>query len=193
MVKQRMVAVGKRKNLIDSVSEQLILIPEGLYKARFIDHDCGVMFARQAKLMAVFEIIDGAYEGVRLAPYYNVKNSRGSLSKQRWKVGKSSNLIREFCDCTMIRYKRLDQLPLTDWRERCDYVQIKVKTVVQTSKQEKLTEFAQYSVIEAVARWPAPKNYSLVDNDKFISAALRSYANREEQFDPILIPKPTPA
>ena len=70
---------------------------------------------------------------------------------------------------------------------------IKVKTVVQTSKQEVLTEFAQYSVIERVARWPVARDYSLMDNDKFISAALRSYANLEEQFDPILIPKPTPA
>jgi len=185
--------MAKKKRLIDVVSEQMTLIPEGVYKARFIDHDCAIMFGSQPKLMAVFEIIDGEHEGVRLARYYNVKNSRGSLSKQRWKVGKSSNLIREFCDCTRIRYKRLDQLPLTDWRERCDFVQAKVKTVVMTSTQEVLSEFAQYSVIEKVSRWPMPRNYSLMDNDQFITAALRSYANREEQNDPTLIPKPTPA
>jgi len=185
--------MAKKKRLIDVMSDQMVIIPEGIYKARFVDHDCAVMFGSQPKLMAVFEITDGPYKGIRLARYYNVKNSRGSLSKQRWKVGKSSNLIREFCDCTRVRYKRLDQLPLTDWRERCDYVQIKVKTVVQTSKQEVLTEFAQYSVIERVARWPVARDYSLMDNDKFISAALRSYANLEEQFDPTLIPKPTPA
>ena len=185
--------MAKKKRLIDVMSDQMTLIPEGVYKARFIDHDCAIMFGSQPKLMAVFEIIDGEYEGVRLARYYNVKNSRGSLSKQRWKVGKSSSLIRELCDCTRVRYKRLDQLPLTEWRERCDYVQVKIKTVVQTSRQEELTEFAQYSVIEKVARWPVPRSYSLIDNDEFISAALRSYANNENHQEPILIPKPTPA
>ena len=185
--------MAKKKRLIDVVSEQMTLIPDGIYKVRFVDHDCAIMFGRQPKLMAVFEIIDGEYVGTKLARYYNVKKSRGRVSKQNWKVGKSSSLIREFSDCTATRYKRLDQLPMTDWRERCDFVQAKVKTVVMTSTQEVLSEFAQYSVIEKVSRWPMPRNYSLMDNDQFITAALRSYANREEQNDPTLIPKPTPA
>lgn len=179
IVKQRMVAVGKRKNLIDSVSEQLILIPEGLYKARFVDHDCGVMFARQAKLMALFEIVEGEHHGVLLSRYYNVKASRGGVTKQKWRVGRSSDLLRELCDCTSKSYRRLDQLPMTDWRESCDVVQIKVKTVRKSANQQAIPEGIQYSVIEKVSRIQNKSSYSLADDTNFINSALRSYANRE--------------
>jgi len=175
----REVLVAKRKNLIDVVSEKLILIPEGLYKARFIDHDCGVMFARQAKLMALFEITEGDYQGVMLSRYYNIKPSRGSVTKQKWKVGRSSDLLRELCDCTLKSYRRLDQLPLTDWRESCQVVQVKVKTVKTSANQQAIPEPIQYSVIERVSRIPKKSSYALVDNVNFINAALRSYANRE--------------
>jgi len=170
--------MAKKGNLIDKIASELILIPEGDYKARFIDHECGVFFGRQPKLMAVFEIQEGDHQGVMLARYYNVKFSRGGLTKQRWKVGRSSDLLREFSDSTMLSYKRLDQLPMTDWRERCDYVKASVKTVKTTSHQKELSEAAQYSVIHQVNRWS--DYFPLRDNEVFIQTALRTHAQIEE-------------
>lgn len=170
--------MANKGSLIDKISNELILIPEGDYKARFIDHECGVFFGRQPKLMAVFEIQEGNYQGVMLARYYNVKFSRGGLTKQRWKVGRSSDLLREFSDSTMLSYKRLDQLPMTDWRERCDYVKATVKTVKTSSYQRQIAETAQYSVIQQINRWS--DNYPLRDNEVFIKTALRAHAQLEE-------------
>jgi len=139
--------------LLDRASSECLLLPEGDYRVVFQDWEVLLYLGKAPKICAEFKIVDcGEYFERFIYRWWNVKPTRSKLSKNCWKVGKSSNMYREYCDVTCEAPKRLDRMPLS--RLENHIALATVKTVKQARDQSVIPDVAQYSVIDKLKRIP---------------------------------------
>lgn len=122
------------------------LIPPGVYQLAYIDHYT-TLFRKAVKVVMRFRVVDqGEYFGVVLERFYNAKRLIGKAGKNgRFKIGPSSDLLREFCSVAAGRVTRLDRLPLSAMKNWI--IKGEVHTVEQSWRQEEIPQCARYSVI----------------------------------------------
>ena len=132
--------------LLDRASSECLLLPEGQYRVVFQDWEVLLYLGKAPKICAEFKIVDyGEFFEKSIYRWWNVKPTRSKLSKNCWKVGKSSNLYRDYCEVTLESPKRLDRIPLTRLENHIALAD--VKTVKEARDQTIIPEAARYSVI----------------------------------------------
>lgn len=120
-------------------------IPPGEYSAAYLGHKT-VYFARQPKVIVFFRIGAGEYAGTKIERWYRVHALHGKPRKNgRIKLKHSQELFRQFVRCTGGR-ERPDRLSLQ--RLSGCMLRVSVRTVTTDSKQRKLPEALQYSVVD---------------------------------------------
>ena len=129
----------------------LELIPPGEYSLRYLYHETKRIFDRP-KVFLWFSIVSfGDQFEKRLPRYYGATRLIGPKGKGgRFKVGRKSDLLREFLTLFPVNAKRLDRLPIS----RYENVVIvgRVRTVERGYNQRPIPLEAQYSVVDQLLR-----------------------------------------
>ena len=137
--------------LVDRAASDVLLMPEGQYQVVLQDWEVLMYLGKAPKICAEFKIVEyGEYFERLIYRWWNIKPTRSKLSKNGWKVGKSSNLYREYCAITLESPKRLDRIPLS--RLDAHVALADVKTVKEARDQTIIPEAARYSVISGLSR-----------------------------------------
>jgi len=132
--------------LVDRASSFSLQIPEGQYRVVFQDWEVLMYLGKAPKICAEFKIVEyGEFFEKNIYRWWNVQPTSSKLSKNCWKVGKSSNLYRDYCGVTLEAPKRLDRIPLSRLEKHIALAD--VKTVVEARDQTMIPEAARYSVI----------------------------------------------
>jgi hypothetical protein len=121
------------------------LVPEGIYRLRFLGWSTHILFQRAHKVALHFAVMDmGDHFGVRVLRWYNATVKAPIGQSGRFKVGWSSDLLREYARiCGMPT--RADRIALSRYEPLL--LLGKIETVDSTSQQEKLPLELQYSVV----------------------------------------------
>jgi hypothetical protein len=135
--------------------DKLVLIPDGLYQARFLGHETRRSSGRFGpKVYMYFEITaPEEFAGEVLVKYYNVKRISGSARRGGGFTPSSKGaLCRDFARL-IDEPGRLDRIPLSRFRDK-EWI-IKVVSVLQDSKGRLLTSSLRYSKVEDIVG-PSP-------------------------------------
>ena len=137
--------------LLDRASAEHLLLPEGKYQVRLQGWEPVMYLGKAPKICAEFMIVEyGEHFERLLYRWWNIKPTHSKLSKTAWKVGKASNLFREYCAITERLPKRLDRIPLSDFQDHVIWAE--VKTVKEARDQSVIPEAARYSIINKLER-----------------------------------------
>ena len=130
--------------------DEIILIPEGDYSLKFIGWRTWMYFGRQPKVVLDFAVVDmGPYFEVPLQRYYNAQRLIGRKGKNGgFKVGRSSDFLREFALVSNRPVRRLDRIPMTEYEN--SIIIGRVSTVKKSRNQKEIPELVQYSVISEI-------------------------------------------
>lgn len=123
-------------------------IPAGEYQAVYVTHEAtNGNFGR--KLKVIFRIVtQGPHFETLIPAWYNIKDaSNGKRSGRKIKVARGSKLTSELLKVLQIK-TRVDRL--TPSMLRGYLLLIKVRTVCTDSRQKKLSEPQQYSVVDSL-------------------------------------------
>jgi hypothetical protein len=135
--------------------DKLILIPDGLYQARFLGHETRRSSGRFGpKVYMYFEITaPEEFAGEVLVKYYNVKRISGSARRGGgFTPASRGDLCRDFSRL-IDEPGRLDRIPLSRLKDK-EWI-IKVVSVTQDSKGRLLTSAVRYSKVEDIVG-PSP-------------------------------------
>ena len=130
--------------------DKLILIPDGMYQARFLGHETRRSSGRFGpKVYMYFEITaPEEFAGEVLVKYYNVKRISGSARRGGgFTPASKGDLCRDFARL-IDEPGRLDRIPLSRFRDK-EWI-IKVVSVLQDSKGRLLTSSLRYSKVEDI-------------------------------------------
>jgi len=143
MAHQKGVMMSK---LLDRAANELLLLPEGEYQVVFKDWEPVMFLGKAPKICAEFSVVEmGEFFERLIYRWWNVKPTHKKLTKTKWKVNKSSKLLREYCDVTTRTPRRLDRIPLSDLQDHICLA--KVKTVTEGKDQSVIPQSARYSII----------------------------------------------
>jgi hypothetical protein len=121
------------------------LVPEGIYRLRFLGWSTHILFQRAHKVALHFAVMDmGEHFGKRVLRWYNATVKAPIGQNGRFKVGWSSDLLREYATLVGMP-SRADRIALTRYEPLL--LLGKIETVDSTSRQEKLPLELQYSVV----------------------------------------------
>jgi hypothetical protein len=136
--------------VIPAATELLPLIPEGVYSFAFVAHETHRFFNRSDKAVLWFRVLDfGDHFNKVLPRYYNVRRLIGKPGRNgNFAVGRSSDLLREFCCVSTAPITRLDRLPLTTLQNVT--VRARVRVVSKDGYQKALPETLHYSVVDEI-------------------------------------------
>lgn len=133
-------------------SDELILIPPGLYTVVFIDYETRRSNGQYSPKVAItMEVTDeGPHKGVRLQKFYPVKSIQGSPRPGGgFMASLKGDLYRDY-----VRFNekpnRRDRIRLTQYADR--EIVVEVATVTADGKGRSIPEAAQYSVIRSIAQ-----------------------------------------
>ena len=137
--------------IIERSANTCLLLPEGTYSVRFKGFEATMYLGRAPKICAEFQIISmGSYFGMLIYRWWNVQPTGKKLTNKSWKVGKASNLFREYAGITGSVPSRLDRIPLT---ELSNYpIRAEVTTVKEDRVQKAIPEAARYSIISELSK-----------------------------------------
>jgi len=137
--------------IIERSASTCLLLPEGPYSVRFKGFEATMYLGRAPKICAEFQIISmGSYFGMNVYRWWNVQPTGKKFTNNAWKVGKASNLFREFAGITGRAPSRLDRIPLT---ELANYpIRAEVITVKENRIQKMIPEAARYSIISELSK-----------------------------------------
>jgi hypothetical protein len=130
--------------------DKLVLIPDGLYQARFLGHETRRSSGRFGpKVYMYFEITaPEEFAGEVLVKYYNVKRISGSARRGGgFTPSSKGDLCRDFARL-IDEPGRLDRIPLSRFRDK-EWI-IKVVSVLQDSKGRLLTSAVRYSKVDDI-------------------------------------------
>ncbi len=125
-----------------------LLIPAGEYQAVYVTHEAtNGSFGH--KLKVVFRIVtQGPYFETLIPAWYNIKDgSTGKRCGSKIKVARGSKLTSELLKVLQIK-TRIDRL--TPAMLRNYLLLVKVRTVLTDSRQKKLSEPQQYSIVDSL-------------------------------------------
>ena len=129
-------------------------IPAGEYIVEFDHYYTTTMFRESTpKVVMVFYIADGDYEGVRIERFYTVARLYGESERNgRFKPkGQTCRLMMEFCSCFPDQViERLDRLPMSRWLTGRFLVLL--RGVTKNHEKEIIPRQLKYSVIERIIR-----------------------------------------
>lgn len=124
------------------------LIPAGEYQAVYVSHETtNGSFGPKVKVS--FRVVShGPFYETQIAAWYNIKDGASSKRKgSKIRLARGSKLTSELLKVLQIK-KRVDRLSPSMLR---GYVLvIKVRTVTTNSRQKKLTEAQQYSIVDSL-------------------------------------------
>ncbi|RDH82691.1 MAG: hypothetical protein DIZ80_10450 [endosymbiont of Galathealinum brachiosum] len=123
------------------------LIKPGVYELAFVEYQTALMFGRASKLIMKFRIVSlGEHFGVELFRYYNIQNFCGKPGRSgKFKAGWKSDFAREYASLFEELPNRTDRFSMSLYKEKI--IRGRVTTVKQGSRQRKLHNVCQYSVI----------------------------------------------
>lgn len=123
-------------------------LPPGLYRVRFSHWQTLLLFQRAAKVVLWFVIMEeGPHWGKAIARFYNCTRIIGRPSKNgRFKVGRRSKLVKDFCRLYPDRIGRMDRIPMSAFGTQ--ELLAEVRTVESDFEQATMPEALRYSVIE---------------------------------------------
>lgn len=126
------------------------LVPDGEYNVVYTGHQTHMFFNRAPKVVFWFRIVDMGGQFEELIPrYYNVKRFKGKPGKNGDFIpGRSSEFIRDYCRLFAVPIKRLDRVPLSEFKKVV--IKVRTRTVARDSKQKRLPDALKYSVIDEV-------------------------------------------
>ncbi len=127
------------------------LIPEGTYEAVYLNHDTAISFGRAQKVYVWFRITsNGPANGTKLYKAYNVKQINGKPRRNGgFTVGRHHSLLTDLARVVGLKL-RPDRLSLSSLQPHL--IEVTVRTVRTSHRQEPLPEFLQYSVIDRLER-----------------------------------------
>jgi hypothetical protein len=141
------------------VDDQLVLVPEGLYIARYRYYETRRSTGRfNPKVVMYFEIIEpGEGYGVKLPKFYNVRRIDGSPRvRGGFTPARRGDLYRDYL--RLIREPaRDDRVRLSEYANN-DWI-IRVNTVEIDGSERAIPEGARYSVISRLVE-PAANSFS---------------------------------
>lgn len=120
-----------------------VLIPPGEYEMKYALHRIERRFNRGA-LEIYFNVLD--YDHVALPRYYKIT----LLGKHRFRVGRGSDLVRDFHRVFPARIKRLDRIPL-HWLKDVRLMGT-IGTVTHDHEGKSLADETQYSVVRELQK-----------------------------------------
>ena len=123
------------------------LVEPGTYSLVFVRHHTAVLFGNAPKIALRFRIVDqGTHYGTELERWYNVKRLIGKAGNGgRFQVTARSDFVLEYLTLFTEQVKRLDRISMRPFKH-C-MIKGRIDTVKQNSKQRKLPDLLQYSVI----------------------------------------------
>ena len=129
-------------------------MPAGEYIVEFDHYYTTTMFRESTpKVVMVFYIADGDYEGVRIERFYTVARLYGESERNgRFKPkGQTCQLMMEFCSCFPDQeIERLDRLPMSRWLTGRFLVLL--RGVTKNHEKETIPTQLKYSVIDRIIR-----------------------------------------
>ena len=131
-------------------TEELPLLPDGEYEVVYSHHETWKYLGKAPKVTFWFKVVSiGDYFGVLLPRYFNVNRIVGKPAKYgRFKAGRTSDFLLEFCNLFPRKISRLDRIPLSLLEK--EVLVVLTRTVTKNREQRHLPEVLKYSVID---RW----------------------------------------
>ena len=131
-----------------AISEALPLLPDGKYDAAYSHHETWKYLGKAPKVTFWFKVVTlGEYFGTLLPRHFNVSRIIGKPARNgRFKAGRSSDFLLEYCSLFPRKISRLDRIPLSLLEN--EVIIISTRTVTNNREQRKLPDVLQYSVID---------------------------------------------
>lgn len=145
------------------------LIPEGIYKLRFLYHETVYAFDKKVKL--VFEVVTpGDYYGTELARNYNVDDYTGRpMRNGSFVVGTGRAFVREYLN-VFGDVKSLRDIKVQNYEGQT--INGRVRTVKRGARRVEIQESIQYSVIDELLELQQPDDEAI---DVFEAMAFYGY------------------
>jgi len=134
-----------RRCRVTVLDDDLVLIPEGRYQARFLYHETCIRFG-DPKIAYWCEILSSTHYGQKLARWYNCRAHDGRPARNGgFSVGKRHSLFRDF-----YRLFPEENGPPCPDRLLGQTLWVDVKTVKQGSNKKPIPRQSYYSVIRDI-------------------------------------------
>jgi len=127
----------------------LVRIPSGTYHLKCHEWITGICF-KQPKLILHLRVVDmGEWFGAPLERFYNIHPLTSMAgNRARFKVNRSSSLLRELATVTEKPLVRLDRLPVSEFTKHL--LVGEVVDVTTGYQQQEIPEAARYSVVRRI-------------------------------------------
>ncbi len=129
-------------------TQDLPLLPDDEYEVVYSHHETWKYLGKAPKVTFWFKIVTmGDYFDMLLPRHFNVNRIIGKPAKNgRFKAGRSSDFLLEYCSLFPRKIARLDRIPLTLLEN--EIIVASTRTVTSNREQRLLPEVLQYSVID---------------------------------------------
>ena len=120
-------------------------IPPGEYLVRYCGYETGRSW-NSKKVKVNFAVVDGEYEGIPLARYYNARNLSDPVGPNGdFEIGDRCHLLKEY-RALLPNVRSTSQIDLDHYKGKL--IRAKVRTVNESGNGETLGDNNQYSVID---------------------------------------------